>query len=420
MSGLNGLPTPRRAFWATALGVVVALLAVTSPMLVEEVGPDEYVVIQSPGTGTLTWYTAPGWAWQGYGTATHYPRVVTVVSEKGQELRFNDGGHGTMFSSVQFRIPADTKMLNAINSNYHGQDNLRSGLLEPAVVRSIYLSGPLMSSRESYAEKRNDLIHYITDQIQNGIYRTHQRTDFVKDEVSGQMKPVVFAEIVRDKDGKADRQEPSALAQLGIEAYNFTISNLPYDQAIEKQIRQQQEITMAVQTKIAEAKQAEQAALTAEAEGRANATRERWKQEAIKAVETTRADQEKQVAITQAEKDKAVAETAATQRMNVADLDRKAAEQKKLELILLGEGEAQRKKLVLDADGALAQKLDAWTTSQKYWADALARHQGAITPTTVFGGSGASGAPTNAVQSFMDILSANAAQQLQLNMQVRK
>lgn len=417
------LDTPRRASWAAVVGGIALLGLVTTPMLIEEVGPDEYVVIQAPGSGKLTWYTSPGWAWQGYGTPTHYPRVVTIESKDGQELRFNDGGHGTMFSSVQFKVPSDEASLNAINANYHGEVNLRNGLLEPAVVRSIYLSGPLMSSRESYAEKRNDLIHYITDQIQSGIYRTRQRTELIKDDVTGQTKPVVFAEIVRDKDGKADRQEPSPLAQLGIQAYNFTIRKMPYDSAIEAQIKQQQSITMAVQTKIAEAKQAEQSALTVEAEGRAQATRTRWEQEAIKAKETTKADQEKIVAMTQAEqakavqvtaaeRDKQVAETAAQQRLNVADLDRKAAEQKKVELILLGEGEAGRKKLVLDADGALEQKLKAYIDVAKVYADALRGSH--LVPSIVMGGSGQQSAG-NAVD-LVNLLTAKTANDLSLQL----
>lgn len=37
------------------------------------------------------------------------------------------------------------------------------------------MTGPLMSSKESYAEKRTNLIRFIEDQISNGVYKTAQK-----------------------------------------------------------------------------------------------------------------------------------------------------------------------------------------------------------------------------------------------------
>lgn len=407
--------------------IVLGLILALSGKLWENVGPDEIVVIQSPFAGTLTWYTTPGVVWQGFGEVTTYQKRVTADypperNGKGElvggiELRFNDGGHATMFNSTQFQMPMDDVSLNAIHANYRGPEAVKKNLLETVISKSVYLTGTLMSSKESYAEKRNDLIHHITDQIQNGVYRTRQETKYVKDEITNQNKQIVTAEILLDKDNKPERQEESVLNKYNIKAYNFTITSMPYDNAVETQIKQQQQLSMSVAIKAAEARQAEQDALTKEATGRANATEAKWTQETIKARETTKADQEKIVAITNADREKKVAETQAEQRLNVADFERRAAEQTKLQQILLGEGEATRKQLVLKADGALSQKLDAWVAAQKMWADALAKHQGAITPSMVFGGTGqvASG---NAVQSFMDIMTAGAATQLKLNMDV--
>jgi hypothetical protein len=47
-----------------------------------------------------------------------------------------------------------------------------------------------------------------------------------------------------------------------------------------------------------------------------------------------------------------VPETGAAQRLAVADLDHQSAERTKTQLILLGEGESTRKKLVIEADGS--------------------------------------------------------------------
>lgn len=423
-----------RIVTAAAVGVPLALFALTSPMLFEEVAPDEITVIQTPITGTLTWYDKPGWAWQGYGTVTTYKKRITYEfpATGGIELRFKDGGHARMFGSVQFNLPTDPDTLAKLHANYRGNELVTKNLLETTVNKSVYLVGTLMSSKESYAEKRNDLIHYATDQIQNGVYRTRQKTEFIKDEITGQSKQVVSAEIILDKNGNPERQEDSVLNQYNIKAFNFTITKMPYDEAIESQIKQQQQITMNVQTAMAEALQAEQQAITATANGKASAEKARWEQETIKAREVTKAEQEKSVAITNAEKERQVAITAAARekqvvetqgaaRLAVAEFDTKSAELTKQTQILLGEGEAARKKLVLEADGALEQKLKAWSDAQKAWADALAKHNGPITPQTVFGsGAGSGTGSTNAVQSFMDIMTMNAANQLKLDMNVKR
>ena len=62
---------------------------------------------------------------------------------------------------------------------------------------------------------------------------------------------------------------------------------MPYEETVEAQIRQQQSITMDVQTAIADAKKAEQRAITVEQQGRANAAEAKWAQEQIKATQVT-------------------------------------------------------------------------------------------------------------------------------------
>lgn len=196
--------------------VLAALAAVTviitAPMLVEEVYPDELTVIQAPFTGSLAWYTTPGWKYQGFGTVTSYKKRYTVGFKEGPldatkrqtgglSIRFSDGGHATMYGSVQFKMPESEKSLNVIHASYRGSDAVVENLLKTVLNKSVYLTGTLMTSKESYAEKKNDLLHYVTDQMQNGVYRTRQTTKWVKDEITNQSKEITLAEILLDKDG---------------------------------------------------------------------------------------------------------------------------------------------------------------------------------------------------------------------------
>ena len=429
-SRVIGLVSTRKIVGAVAAAF---LLIVSWTMITncwENVDADEIVVIQSPFSGDLDWYTDAGVKWQGFGKITRYKKrsiysFDTVRMEGGKpvidsatklpvggiDIRFNDGGHGSIFGSVQYDMPLDTKHLTLLHTRFGSQDAVQKQLVETVTGKSIYLVGPLMSSRESYAEKRNDLIHHISDQIQNGVYRTRQTSVMVKDPITEKDKWVVAAEIVMAKDGAAERQEEAVLNEFGIKAFNFTIKQMPYDDKVEEQIRQQQQITMQVQTSIAEAKQAEQRAITVEAQGRADAAKAKWEKETIKAGAVVHAQQEKEVA-----------ETQAAQRRAVAVLDKEAAEFTKQQLIRLGEGEGERKRLVLAADGALEQKLKVYESVAGLYAKAIDEYKGKWVPGIVMAGPGgqpgASAGNVSGAQTMIDLLTAKAARDLNLDMSI--
>ncbi len=439
---------PRRIASLIAFAILGLVILFSAGSLLEDVAADENTVIQSPVYGQLDWYTTPGLKWQGFGTVTAYKKRSIYEFKQGAwdeklkiwlggiVVRFNDGGHGTIFGSIQYQIPcpdqspcspAEQQKLTNLHSNYRGQAAVHSDLLKTVTNKAIYLVGTLMSSKESYAEKRPDLIHYVNDMVQNGVYRTRQWTEWVTDPVTNERKQVTKAEIVMDKDGKPERQEESVLGKYGILAFNFTIDSMPYDEVVEKQIRQQQEIAMNMQTSAAQAKMAEQSAITAEMQGKADATKAKWEQETLKAKAVTLAQQEKEVQETNAKRDqnvqvinaernKRVAELGGEARLQVSVLDTKSAEQTKQANILLGEGEAARKKLVIEADGALEQKLAAWERTMPKIFESL--RGSAMVPSVVMGNGGGKDGQTTTTLDFLNILTVKAAKDLALDMSI--
>ncbi|OGZ04254.1 MAG: hypothetical protein A2648_00425 [Candidatus Lloydbacteria bacterium RIFCSPHIGHO2_01_FULL_41_20] len=404
--GLLSSFTPRKGLGIGILLVIALVIISFSNKIVENVDADEIVVIQSPIEGRLDWYIQPGIYPQWFGKVTRYKkRSIYDFNQNadkagkctnGIDVRFNDGGHGTMCGSVQYDMPLDVKNLTALHTRFGSQEAVQRQLVETITGKSVYLSGPLMSSRESYAEKRNDLIHAVEDQIQNGVYRTFQEDTKVKDPLTGQEKSLMVVRIVM-KDGHPERQEDPVLTQNGLKASNFTINRLPYDPAVEKQIQQQQSIAMDVQTAIANAKKAEQDTITVSERGKADAAKAKWDQEVIKAREVT----------------------AAEQRKAVADLDVQTAGARKREQILLGEGEAERRKLVMSADGALDKKLEAWVKVNEAYATAVKDYKGQWVPGIVMAGQGstasAQGMPSGA-QAMIDFLTVKTAKDLAVDM----
>ena len=141
---------------------------------------------------------------------------------------------------------------------------------------------------------------------------------------------------------------------------------------------------------------------------------EKGKAEAISAKEKEIANREKEIAITIAEREKQVAITNAEREKEVAALKRDAAALYKEEQKLRGEGDAAYKKAVIEADGALQQKLAAYVEIQKFWARAFAERSGNIVPDIVVGKDGTNSNSTNAMDDYLKLLSIKAAKDLQL------
>lgn len=404
--------SPQRV-WASVLAVIIAVVLIVLPFeLWEDNRADEILVVQAPFSGIFTWHFTAGVKTQNFGSIQTYKKrgVYAFDTEQWQEfkdgqgkpykklvccgieVRFNDGAHGMILGSIQFDMPMDPKFMTMIHTKYGSPEAVKKQIIETVTGKAVYFAGPLMSSRESYAEKRNDLIHYIEDQIQYGVYKTRQREARVKDPLSDKEKTVTITEIVIGKDGKPERQEESVLSEFGIKAFNLAIKRLPYDHDVEAQIQQQQVIAMDQQTSVASAKKAEQRAITVEWEGKANAATAKWKQEEINFREIAEAEKNKQV----------------------ASLKAQAAEQYKRQQILEGEGEATKKRLIMEADGGLEVKAKTAIEIARVQAEAL---KGAkLVPDIVMGGGGSNLNAATTATDFMNIMTADATRRLGLSL----
>lgn len=356
-----------------ALGIALVVLVLLGLKMVTTVNADEIVVRQGLIDGQLTVWSDPGPKFQNFGSIVSYKRAFqySFSSAKDQgkaedqsiKARFNDGGHGAISGTFRVTLPTNPDLMRQLHMKYHSLDAIESQLLRPALERSVYMAGPLMSSKESAAERRSELYYLVEDQLKHGVCKTLSREEKTIDALSGKERTIKVVEVVPDKKtGGCIRQEPSPLDEYGLVADSFNINNITYDKEVEDQIKGQQKITMDVQTAIAESKKAEQRALTVAKQGEADAAKAKWEQEVIRAREVTKAEQEKAVAITQGEKVKAVAQ-----------LSMEAAELTKKEQILLGEGEASRKRAVMQANGYLEDKLEAWKAVNLAYAEQLGK-----------------------------------------------
>lgn len=389
------------------LGCVIALAtAIIAPMMFETLEASKVMVVQSPWTGELSCYTDAGPKYQGMGTYTKYPRrgIYTfdkhdvgpdgkVVLDTGKAIQFNDGGNGTLYGSINWEMPLDCKQIIAIHKAFGSQDGIEAQGVSKMINSAVYLSGPMMSSTESAAEKRGMLVDLINDQAQKGVYQTVTRQADLPDPITGEKRSVIVVEVVRDDKGLPKRQQGSILEQYGIHLQPMSIERLSYSSTVDKQIAARQEATQSVQLSQAAARKAQQDTITAEENGKAAAARAKWEQETIKAKLVTEAQQ----------------------KLEVATLAAKEAEAYKREQVLRGEGDAERRRLVMSADGALDKKLEAYVQVQSIWAQNFGAFKGSLVPQVQMGGvAGQNG--TASVQDLLTLVGAKAAKDLALDL----
>lgn len=429
----------------TVIKLVVALVALVIGVyltftLGEHLNAGDIMVIQSPVTGKLDWYTTPGMKWQGCGKVTVYKKReqfwFSSKLDQGKKeneslrIRFNDGAHATISGSISWEMPTDDKHLTMIHSSYGSQQAVEQQLIRTIIEKAIYMTGPLMSSAESYAAKRNDLLNLIGDQIERGVYKTTTRDEKMKDALTGTEKVVKVVELVKGQNGEYAREEESPITTFGIKTFNLSINDITYDPSVETQIQAQQKAIMDVQTAIAKSKTAEQDALTTEQEGKAQAAKAKWEQEVLKATDVTKAEQQFLVAQTnammkvevsrlEAEALRTNAVITAQQKLDVADLALKAAEKEKTATIAKGEGEAKSRQLILEADGALKTKLEAWVEVNKAYAEAIKGYQGNWVPGVVMGGNGSNQGASSA-NDLVQLLTIKTAQDLGLDLKFKQ
>lgn len=305
--------------FSVIIACVAILVVMISGSLFENTSRTRNYVCQSPISGKYTVWTDGGVKWQGGGIVSSYAKTsqieFTSLEVKNNEyyatgetpaasLTFNDKGKGFIIGSFRVVLPTASIYMEKIQQDFGSERNLINNLIRPTLYKVITSCGPLMSSLESVSETRTDLIAYITDQLNNGVYKTRTKKVEGINEITGEKEVRTQAELIVDSLSPEGykRQENSPFAQYGITCGLVSIVDIKYDNATQSQIDAQKAANLAVITAKTQAAKAMQDAITTEQKGIAAAAEAKWKQEAIKAVAVVQAEQEREVSRLAAEK----------------------------------------------------------------------------------------------------------------------
>jgi len=404
------------------LVIILALAGIFSKYLVETNNAGYIKIRQMPVTGTLDVYTDPGMFGQWFGEVTEYKQAGTYsftdealpedqledsAVSAAVEVRFNDGGIARLSGNARFELPLEREAMVKIHNKFRSYGHISQSLVKPAIAEALILTASLMSAEESYSGRRSEFSQLAWAQVLNGIYITESEERETVDPATGEKKNKRIVHIKYDAEGRPVRK-PNPLNAFSIQISQFFLDkDFGYEEGVLMQISNQRDAMMKTVAAKAEAEKAQQDRLTAEAQGQANVMTAKYE-----------AEVEKERAVVEARKRKEVAETEASQRLEVAKLDKTAAEEYKQMQILRAEGDSEYKRRVMQADGALAQKLEAWINVNNRYAQAIENYKGNWVPQLVMGENGGNG--TMGSQDLINLLTAKTAKELALDLTLPK
>lgn len=377
-----------------------------------------------------------------FGRYNAWKRAMTVQVEGSQKAAMNAEEDGDRVSAslaalnimfldqvdaraeatVRFSIPNDKDSFLKLAHEYRSPDNLLRTALIPAFKETLQATASLMAAEEYYSGGRTEFNNEFENQMSNGIYivRREEQLNITErtakasanaafgadqEEYGDDAKIVFIVQKLLDDNGQP-RRKAQKFTQFGISVVDARVTNMsPNQKFVERmQLKQKASADRAIARE--QRIQEEEQRLLAIAKGEREVAERQAQAKVDQIQKTTEAETDKQLAITEAEKLKEQANIA----KETAEVELEKARIEAETQRTLADAEAYAKRQILDADNALAQKLEAEIEIQKVWADAYARRN---VPTNVFGAGG--DVPSGGDQetrAFLQLLTLDAAKRL--------
>lgn len=324
-----------------------------------------------------------------------------------QSLVFLDQVDANVTATARFELPSDEEGFLKMARLYRSPENLLRTELIPAFQETLGATAALLSAEEYFQGGKTEFNNEFQRQMENGIYivrRVEERISLDKvpakasanasletnqKDYGDQSKTVFRVKKILDEIGQPQRKSQS-FTQFGITVTSARITGVDPNQEFKNRMRLRQQAAADRAIAREQRIQEEEQRLLAIAKGEREVAERQAQAKVLQIERTTNAETEKQLTLTEALKLKEQAEIdrdRASVLLDKAEIDAQAVK-------VAADAEAYAKAAVLEADNALAQKLDAEIDIQKVWAEAYAQRN---VPQYVFG-AGAGDVPTGADQ----------------------
>lgn len=389
--------------------------------------------------GTETAVCDTGWYVSAWGTSTSWPHFITVQNTLDVEadgsaiyppykVRLADNWNGDVTQATRFGLPQDSSQFLKMARDFRSPERLITTMLKPAVTSSLDSVSNMYTMEEYWAEgKRDEYKSEFAQAVTKGRAEVKQVSlNEAGGVIRGRAAPSdsaavqddsviedtevrrVYMEKVQDASGN-DIRIPHDYAEYGIVVSQAILENLDPDDKFEERIQARKDAASRRIIAQEERREQEEQRLLAIQKGETDvAVRQAAaKTEQIQA--TTEAETQKKLALIAAERQREEAEIA--QQTAAINLERARIDAEAVQVA--ADAAAYEKRVILEADGALAQKLEAWLSAQRAWADAASKIK--VPATVIAGGSGNDGSALGTVDQFMSMLMVKTARDLQVD-----
>lgn len=352
------------------------------------------------------------------------------ASLPSQNLVFLDQVDANVEATVRFRLPDDDQSFLKMAREYRTQENLLVTSLVPAFRETLQATASLMNAEEYYTGGRNSFNRDFEDQMQSGIFVVRrietERTTLPSERARStanaslgaaqqtgddEQQVVTAVERVTGADGQLLRKD-QAFTNWGIQVIEARITDVDPNAAYKTRMERRQQASADRSIAREQRTQEEEQRLLVIAKGDREVAERQAAARVEQIAQTTGAETAKQLAITQA-----------NQRKEQADIDRATAEirlaQAKTDAqarTVAADAAAYEKRKLIEADDALAAKLEAWQKINEVWANAA---KTAPVPGVVMGGNG-EGSRMSSFEQMMGVWAAQSAKQLQLDPSINR
>jgi len=340
-----------------------------------------------------------------------YPNLVTIaythekteatVNQDMVGIRFMDATTARAEVFVKYALPMGEAEMLQLHEDFRNVNHLAATGLAPYTRECLKYSAQLMESEQHYSGGMSKLSNDFRDQLDNGQYVVETLEFTKRDSISGELHKIYENKIRETNEGVPIRNA-NDLHEMGITVRTHNIINVDYEQQVDEKLAKKIDASARESVSKQNLITAQQEELTAAAEGRKKLVEIEYEKKQEQTRQLVEAETQVKLAVKDKEKQKIALEAAQLEAQKIK---------------ALSEAEAFAKKKVMEADGALEKKLEAYKNVQQMWAGAFSNYKGNIVPQIQTGGSGNG---QNGGLNFMELMTMKAAKDLSLDLKVEQ
>lgn len=351
-----------------------------------------FVIVEKVPSGTLVVKKDPGHFFKGIHRTYRWnwarPIWFSSESREGKRrdesvpVRYLDGALANISGIMVYQFNYDTpdRTLISHHQSYNNQQNFEDRVIKPMNLDALRIPASLMTSEDSYTIRKKEFGEMAIDQLLRGILRTYTEYDTIVD-FTGEQVLAPVTKIMQDDEGNYLRSREKSLGSLNINVPLYSLYEPVYQDIVDATISRKRQQEMGRIISYASTQLEQRKERMERINGELNIINQRYDQEV-----------ENMVAVTQAQTRQDTMRIRAETRVSVSEVREGIAQTRKEIELLEGNAELQIRRLSVQADNQLLDRLNAYVFSQQKMAEAYARGKQIMPEFKLSSGSSVNGA----------------------------